>query len=76
MQDSGQGSVLIKHAVIHMGLLVCKVRAGKGKAVPLTQILVSGFIETTEGGVKAKDKQPVQRQVLMKSELEHRKYET
>lgn len=31
MQDSGQGSVLIKHAVIHMGLLVCEVRTGKGK---------------------------------------------
>jgi len=43
MQDSGQGSVLIKHAVIHMGLLPCKVRADKDEAVPLTrpQCLVS-----------------------------------
>lgn len=61
MQDSGQGSVLIKHAVIHTGLLVCKVRTGKGKAVPLTETLVSSFIEKTEGGVKAKGKQHEQR---------------
>lgn len=61
MQDSGQGSVLIKHAVIRTGLLVCKVRADKEKAVPLTQTLVFGFIEQTEGGVKEKHKQQEQR---------------
>jgi hypothetical protein len=71
MQDSGQGSVLIKHAVIHMGLLPCKVGTDKEEEVPVTrpQCLVS--MHRLKLGGKEKNKEHRQRlcRRLTKNEL-------